>query len=72
ASQLEDASGLLCQSRAAQERMARRAIQLQGCSRIALSMARRAASYGASRTFIVHLAHRAEQVARHADAKSIY
>ncbi|MCI83036.1 hypothetical protein A2U01_0104311, partial [Trifolium medium] len=47
ASQLEDASGLLCQLRAAQERMARRTSQLGRWIRKALSLARRAASYGA-------------------------
>ncbi|MCI76358.1 hypothetical protein A2U01_0097627, partial [Trifolium medium] len=35
------------------------------------SMARRATSNGASRTFIVHHARRAEQVARRTGAKSI-
>ncbi|MCI81243.1 hypothetical protein A2U01_0102516, partial [Trifolium medium] len=63
---------LLCQLRVAQERMARRSSQLEGCFRKALSVARCAASYGASRTFIVHHASRAEQVARRANAKSIY
>ncbi|MCI50551.1 hypothetical protein A2U01_0071795 [Trifolium medium] len=52
--------------------MARRASQLGRWIRKALSLARRATSYGVSRTFIVHLARRAKQVARRADAKSIY
>ncbi|MCI84332.1 hypothetical protein A2U01_0105609, partial [Trifolium medium] len=41
--------------------MARHASQLEGCFRKALSIARCAASYGASRTFIVHVARCAEQ-----------
>ncbi|MCI65680.1 hypothetical protein A2U01_0086938, partial [Trifolium medium] len=49
---------LLCQLRVAQEWVARRAIQLEGCIRKALPMARCVASYGASRTFIVHHARR--------------
>ncbi|MCI61901.1 hypothetical protein A2U01_0083158, partial [Trifolium medium] len=43
---------MLCQLRAAQERMAHRASQLEVWFRKALPVARRAASYGASRTFI--------------------
>ncbi|MCI71929.1 hypothetical protein A2U01_0093192, partial [Trifolium medium] len=54
------------------ERMAHRTSQLEGCFRKALSLARRATSYGALHTFIVHHARRAEQVARRAGAKSIY
>ncbi|MCI64046.1 hypothetical protein A2U01_0085303, partial [Trifolium medium] len=50
----EEAGILLCQLRAAQERMARRASRLEGCIRKARSSARRAASSGASRIFIVH------------------
>ncbi|MCI61865.1 hypothetical protein A2U01_0083122, partial [Trifolium medium] len=41
--------------------MARRASQLQGCLRKSLPVARHAASYGASCTFIVHHTRRAEQ-----------
>ncbi|MCI77610.1 hypothetical protein A2U01_0098880, partial [Trifolium medium] len=52
--------------------MVRRASQLECYFRKALPLARRAASYGASRTFNVHHARRAEQMARRADAKSIY
>ncbi|MCI94679.1 hypothetical protein A2U01_0115977 [Trifolium medium] len=52
--------------------MARRASQLQGCLRKALPVARCAASCGASRTFNVHHARRAKQMARRAGAKSIY
>ncbi|MCI71828.1 hypothetical protein A2U01_0093091, partial [Trifolium medium] len=48
------------QLRAAQERMARRASQLEDVSGSSRMMARRAASYGSSRTFIVHRARRAE------------
>ncbi|MCI78587.1 hypothetical protein A2U01_0099857, partial [Trifolium medium] len=43
----------------------------KNASGIVLSTARCAASCGASRTFIVHHACCAEQVARRADAKSI-
>ncbi|MCI35352.1 hypothetical protein A2U01_0056573, partial [Trifolium medium] len=62
---------LLCHLRTVQERMARRASLLGGCIRKARSLARCAASSGASRSLIVHHARRAEQVARRADAKSI-
>ncbi|MCI66344.1 hypothetical protein A2U01_0087602, partial [Trifolium medium] len=63
---------LFCHLRVAQEWMARRASQLERRFRKARPLARRATSCGASRTFIVHHARRAEQVARRADAKSIY
>ncbi|MCI24463.1 hypothetical protein A2U01_0045647, partial [Trifolium medium] len=49
----EKVGKLFCQSRVAQKWMARRASQLEGCFREPLSTARRAASYGASRTFII-------------------
>ncbi|MCI95232.1 hypothetical protein A2U01_0116530, partial [Trifolium medium] len=45
---------MICYLCATQEWMACRASQLQGRFWKALSVARRAASYGASRTFIVH------------------
>ncbi|MCI59918.1 hypothetical protein A2U01_0081173, partial [Trifolium medium] len=56
---------------AVQERMARRASLLEGCIKNSRMLARCAASSCASRTFIVHRARRAEQVARRASAKSI-
>ncbi|MCI49739.1 hypothetical protein A2U01_0070983, partial [Trifolium medium] len=62
---------LLCQLRAAHERMARRASLLERCIRKARSSARRAASSGTSRIFIVHHARRADMVAQRAGAKSI-
>ncbi|MCI41782.1 hypothetical protein A2U01_0063016, partial [Trifolium medium] len=58
---LRKVGNLLCQSRVAQEWMARRASQLERCFRKPLPIARRAASYGASHTFIVHVARCAEQ-----------
>ncbi|MCI73516.1 hypothetical protein A2U01_0094780 [Trifolium medium] len=50
---------LLCQLRAAQESMARRASLLEGCIKNSRMLAHCAASSGASRTFIVHRAQRA-------------
>ncbi|MCI64534.1 hypothetical protein A2U01_0085792, partial [Trifolium medium] len=52
---------MFCHLRTAQEWMARRVSQLQGRLRKALPMARRAASYGALRTFNVHHARHTEQ-----------
>ncbi|MCI93725.1 hypothetical protein A2U01_0115023, partial [Trifolium medium] len=49
-----------CQLRAAQARMARRARQLDSCIRRFVQVARRASASGASRTFIVRHARRAE------------
>ncbi|MCI87511.1 hypothetical protein A2U01_0108795, partial [Trifolium medium] len=52
-------------------RMARCARPLGSLHQEVLQVARRAASSGASRTFIVHLVRRAEWLARRAVAKTI-
>ncbi|MCI16710.1 hypothetical protein A2U01_0037854, partial [Trifolium medium] len=67
----EEPGSSFCHLRVAQECLARRAGQLGWSIREPLPSTRRADSYGASRTFIVHHAHCAGWVARRADAKSI-
>ncbi|MCI34873.1 hypothetical protein A2U01_0056094, partial [Trifolium medium] len=67
----EEDWSLLCQLCVAQERMARCASMLEGCIRKARSLARRAASSGASRIFICSSRALRSKVARRAGAKSI-